>query len=152
MGLLGLNKNPKFRQGYYKCIYPEKYIGKGPIVYRSGLELKFMLWCDKTNTILKWSSESIPIPYYDSVQKKNRNYYVDNYVEILEGTNIKKYLVEIKPHKQTLKPTPSKGKRKANILYEQLQWTNNNDKWNFAKAFAKKHGMEFIIITEKELN
>jgi len=152
MGLLGLNKNSKFKQGYYKCINPIKYIGKGPIVYRSGLELKFMLWCDKTDTIIKWSSESIVIPYYDSVQHKDRKYYVDNYVEILEGDITKKYLIEIKPHKQTLQPVTTKGKRKASLLYEQLQWVNNTDKWKFAKEFAKKHGMEFIIITEKELN
>lgn len=153
MGLLGLQKkNPKFYQGYYKCINPEKYIGKGPIVYRSGLELKFMRWCDKTDTILRWSSESIPIPYYDSHQKKWRKYFVDNFVEIKEGAEIKKYLVEIKPHKQTLEPVKSKSKKKTSLLYEQMMWINNCDKWNFAKEFAKKHGMEFIIITEKELN
>ena len=152
MGLLGLKKNPKYKQGFYNPINPKKYIGKLPIVYRSGLELKFMLWCDKTDTIQKWSSESIVIPYYDSFRKKKRNYYVDNYVEILEGTVLKKYLVEVKPYKQTLEPKITKGKRKANILYEQLQYKNNQDKWLFAKEFAKKHGAEFIIITEKELN
>lgn len=153
MGLLGLQKkNPKFYQGYYKCINPDKYVGKGPIVYRSGLELKFMRWCDKTDTIIKWSSESIPIPYYDRLQKKKRHYYVDNFVEIKEGKEIKKYLVEIKPHKQTLPPVVTKGKKRGNVLYEQMQWDNNNDKWSAAKEFAKKHGMEFIIITEKELN
>lgn len=152
MGLLGLKKNPKFKQGFYKCIHPEKYTGKGPIIYRSGLELKFMLWCDKTDTILKWSSESIAIPYYDSVQHKNRKYYVDNYVEIVEGNTTKKYLVEIKPHKQTQTPIVTKGRKKSSILYEQIQWANNNDKWKYAREFAKNHGMEFIIITEKELN
>ena len=153
MGLLGLQKkNPKFYQGYYKPIFPEKYIGKGPIVYRSGLELKFMRWCDNSNNVLKWSSESIPIPYYDSIQKKKRNYYVDNYVEIMEGKILKKYLVEIKPYKQTIEPK-TQGKKKSNLLYEQLMWVNNNsDKWPAAKEFAKKHGMEFIIITEKDLN
>ena len=152
MGLLGLQKkNPKFNQGYYKPINFSKYIGKGPIIYRSGLELKFMRWCDKTDSIQKWSSESIAIPYYDSVQRKNRHYYVDNYVEILEGETLKKYLVEIKPYKQTQKPIPSKGKKKSNLLYEQVMYQNNCDKWKFAKEFAKKHGVEFIIITEKEL-
>lgn len=153
MGLLGLQKkNPKFYQGYFKPIFPEKYIGKGPIIYRSGLELKFMKWCDKTDTILKWSSECIPIPYYDSVQKKKRHYYVDNFVEIKEGNIVKKYLVEIKPYKQTMQPIQTKYKKKATLLYEQMQWTNNNDKWNAAKNFAMSHGMDFIIITEKELN
>jgi hypothetical protein len=85
MGLLGLNKNPKFKQGYYKPLNPQKYIGKAPIIYRSGLELKFMRWCDKTDTIQKWSSESIVIPYFDTIKKTQRKYYIDNYVEILEG-------------------------------------------------------------------
>jgi hypothetical protein len=152
MGLLGLKKNPKYYQGFYNPIHPEKYIGKGDIIYRSGLELKFMKWCDKTDTILRWSSETIAIPYWDSVQKKNRKYYVDNFVEILEGDIIKKYLVEIKPYKQTLEPKSTKGKRKANLLYETVMYQNNLDKWKYAKDFAKKHDMEFIIITEKELN
>ena len=129
MGLLGLNsKNPKFHQGYYSPINPNKYIGKGPIVYRSGLELKFMRWCDKTDTILRWSSESIPIPYYDTIQKKKRHYYVDNFVEIQEGNIIKRYLVEIKPYKQTLEPNQSKKRKKSSLLYEQMQWATTNDK------------------------
>ena len=153
MKSLGLTyKNPKFRQGYYKCANPKKYIGSGPIVYRSGLELKFMLWCDKTPTIQRWSSESVIIPYYDPVKKCQRKYYVDNYVEILEGDKLKKYLVEIKPHKQTMEPKSGKGKRKSSLLFEQMQWiTNSQGKWPACKAFAKSHGMEFIIITENEL-
>jgi len=153
MGTLGLNKNPKFHQGYYNALNLQKYIGKGPIIYRSGLELKFMRWCDKTDTILRWSSETIVVEYYDTIKRKNRKYYVDNFVEILEGEVVKKYLVEIKPHKQTIEPKPSKGKKKSNLLYEQMMWVNNHhDKWPAARAFAEKHGMEFIIITEKELN
>jgi hypothetical protein len=84
--------------------------------------------------------------------KRDRQYHLDAYVEILEGDIIKKYLIEIKPHKQTLAPVASKKKRKATLLYEQLQWINNCDKWKVSKEFAKRHGMEFIIITEKELN
>jgi hypothetical protein len=62
---LPLKRDKRYHQGYYNCMYPEKYIGNSPIIYRSGLELKFMRWCDKTDTILKWSSESIPIDYYE---------------------------------------------------------------------------------------
>lgn len=152
MGSLGLKRNPKYKQGFYNPINPLKYIGKGDIIYRSGLELKFMLWCDKTDTILRWSSETIVVPYYDTVQHKSRKYYIDNFVEILEGSNIKKYLVEIKPYKQTLEPKSTKGKSKTNLLYEKVMFQNNTDKWKYAREFATKHGMEFIIITEKELN
>jgi hypothetical protein len=153
MGLLGLSKrNPKYHQGYYQPKNPFKFIGEGPIIYRSGLELKFMRWCDNAETVLRWSSESVKIPYYDSVQRKNRHYFVDNFVEIKEGSNIKRYLVEIKPFRQTQEPKATKGKKKSSLLYETVAWKNNCDKWSFARDFAKKHGMEFIIITEKELN
>lgn len=153
MGDLRLKRDKRFKQGYYKPINPEKYVGKPPIIYRSGLELKFMRWCDKTDTILRWSSETVKIPYYDSIQKKKRLYYIDNFVEILEGDEVKKYLVEIKPHKQTVEPKPTKRKKKSTILYEQTQWINNSkDKWPTARKFAEKHGMEFIIITEKDIN
>lgn len=149
---LGLVKNPKYKQGYYKPINPEKYIGKEPPIYRSGLELKFFIFCDKNENVTKWASEPFPIPYFDTIQKKWRKYYVDNFVEIKEGTNIKRYLIEIKPFKQTKEPESKRGKQKKNLLYEQMMWKNNCDKWNFCKDFAKKNGLEFIIITEKDLS
>lgn len=153
MGKLSLTKrNKKFQQGHYKPKNISKYVGNGPIVFRSGLELKFMRWADNNPNVLEWNSEEIAIPYWDSLQKKQRRYFVDAYVKIMEGQNIKKYLVEIKPSKQTQEPKASRGKKKSNLLYEKIQWQNNTDKWNQAKDFAKKHGMEFIKITEKELN
>lgn len=153
MGNLPLNKNPKYKQGYYKPINESKYIGKGPIVYRSGLELKFFIFLDKNINVIKWSSESIPIPYFDPIKRCQRKYYVDNYVEILEGDITKKYLIEVKPYKQTLEPKAGKGKKKTHLIYETAQWiTNSQGKWPACKEFAKQHGMEFIIITEKELN
>lgn len=153
MGKLKLTgRNKKFQQGYYKPKNTEKYIGNGPVVFRSGLELKFMRWADNNPNVLEWNSEEIAIPYWDSLQRKQRRYFVDAYVKILEGENVKKYLVEIKPFKQTQEPKSGKGKKKSNLLYEKIMWQNNTDKWNQAREFAKKHGMEFIIITEKELN
>lgn len=153
MGSLGLtNKNPKFYQGFFKPKNPQKYIGKNQIIYRSGLELKFFRFCDNNPNVLEWSSEEIKIPYWDTLQKKNRTYFVDAYVKIKEGEITKKYLVEVKPWKQTREPKATKGKKKSNLLYEQVTWKNNCDKWAKSREFAKKHGMEFIIITEKELN
>lgn len=153
MGDLGLScRNTKFYQGYYKPINPQKYVGDSSnIIYRSGLELKFFMWADKTETVMEWGSEEIKIPYYDSVQKKMRTYFIDAYVKILEGTTISKYLIEVKPYKQTKEPTKSKGKKKSSLLYETIQYQNNCDKWHSAETFAKKNGMKFIIITEKEL-
>lgn len=148
---LPLKRDSRFHQGYYKPINKNKFMGDVAI-YRSSLERKFFHFCDNNPNVIKWGSECIKIPYFDSIQKKNRTYFVDNYVVIKEGDILKKYLVEIKPHKQTMEPKSSKGKKKSHLLYESIQYHNNCDKWKFAKEFAKKNGMEFIIITEKELN
>ena len=154
MGSLGLSKrNKKFHQGLYNPKNFQKYIGNiNNIIYRSGLELKFFRFCDNSPNVVEWGSEEVVIPYFDTWQRKNRKYFIDAYVKIQEGDIVKKYLVEVKPWKQTQEPKAGKGKKKSNLLYEQVAWKNNMDKFQSAREFAKKHGMEFIIITEKELN
>lgn len=143
----GLVPNPNFHQGFYKPKNPEKYIGKEPPIYRSGIELKFFGFCDDNPNVLRWSSENIIIPYYDPVQKKARRYYVDNFVEIKEGTEIKRYLIEIKDIKATKEPEPKRGKKKAALLYEQTTWiTNTQGKWPAAIKFCKEHGFEFLLL------
>ena len=77
-------------------------------------------------------------------------YFVDNYVEIKEGNNIKKYLVEIKPSQQT-KPPQTKYRKKQHLLYEQKNYVINQAKWEAAKKYGNKRGLTFIILTEKEL-
>jgi hypothetical protein len=154
MGSLGLSKrNKKFHQGFYVPKNIQKYVGKiDNIIYRSGLELKFFRFCDNNPNVVEWGSEEIAVPYFDTLQRKQRKYFIDAYVKIQEGDIIKKYLVEVKPWKQTQEPKAGKGKKKANLLYEQVAFQNIQDKIKFAKEFAKKHNMDFIIITEKELN
>lgn len=149
---LPLIRNPKFKQGYFSPQYPEKYIGNEIPIYRSGIELKFFKFLDKNPNVIRWNSEGIVIPYYDKVRSKWRKYYVDNYVEIMEGTVLKKYLIEIKPLKETKEPVSKKGKKKATLLNEQIVYSTNLCKWSFANEFCKKHKMEFLIMgyTEKE--
>ena len=69
-----------------------------------------------------------------------------------EGTKIIKYLVEIKPYKQTVPPVVSKRKKQSTILYEQRTFAVNQCKWAAAEKYAKKRNMKFIILTENELN
>ena len=149
---LGLVRNKKYNQGFYNPKNPDKYIKNSKIIYRSGLELKLFRWADNNPNVLEWSAEPFSITYFDTVLKRERQYHLDAYVKIKEGDKIKKYLIEVKPWKQTQEPKSTKGKKKSNLLYEQVTWRNNCDKWECSKEFAKKHGMEFIIITEKELN
>ncbi len=62
----------------------------------------------------------------------------------------KKYLIEIKPFKQTVMPTP-KGKKKETLIYEILMWHKNQAKWKYCNIFAAKYNYTFQIWTEKEL-
>ena len=106
-------------KGKYTPKNPEKYSGNvKQIIYRSSWERLFMVYCDKKESILKWSSEEIKIPYIHD--KKNRTYYPDFWVDMIDknGNRVEK-LVEIKPHYQrTMKV--------------------NKDKWSAATKFASK--------------
>jgi hypothetical protein len=144
-------KNKKYRQGIFNPINPEKYKGSLPIIYRSSLELKSFRWMDNSSKILKWGSESVVIPY-QSVDGKIHRYFVDLVCEMKrnDGT-IKKYLIEVKPEKQTLPPT-IKNKKQKTILYENYQWAVNQLKWKAAKSWCSKKGYEFLILTEKHIS
>lgn len=145
---LPLKRDGRFHQGTYKP--SDKCLNK-ECIFRSGLELKFMRWCDSNPNVIEWGSECVVVKYFDPIKKRDRSYHIDNYVKLKEGENIKKYLVEIKPHKQTMEPKSTRGKSKKNLLYEKMCWETNSSKWDSARKFARKNGMEFIIITEKEL-
>ena len=143
----------KYKQGIYRPINTEKYLGKTNPVYRSGWELKFFRWADTNPNILAWGSENIIVPYINPLDQKVHRYFVDNFIVFKDKDgNKQKLLIEIKPSKQTIQPVPTKGKHKKTILYEQTTWITNQAKWLAAKEWAKKKNMEFIILTEKELN
>jgi hypothetical protein len=140
----------KYRQGIFVPINKEKFLGNKAI-YRSGLELKFMRFCDNNPNVIKWGSENVVIPYISPLDGRAHRYFVDNFVVIKEDSCVKKYLIEIKPSKQTLPPT-TKYKKKDHLIYEQTMYLKNQAKWQAAAEFCKKKGLEFLIITEKELN
>jgi hypothetical protein len=145
-----LKKDDRFIQGIFKPNNPKKFIGKHAI-FRSSFERKFFLWADSNPNVLEWGSENIIIPYKSPVDDRWHRYYVDNFVVLKEGANIVKYLVEIKPYKQTIAPVPSKRKKKSTLIYESTQWAINQAKWEAAEKYAKSKGYKFIKITEKEL-
>tara|TARA_R100001594_G_scaffold64482_1_gene98759 strand:+ start:200 stop:637 length:438 start_codon:yes stop_codon:yes gene_type:complete len=139
----------RWRQGIFVPKNKDKFIGS-KAVYRSGLELKFFRFCDSNPNVLKWGSENVVIPYRSPIDHKMHRYFVDNYIEIKEGDKKIKYLVEIKPSKQT-KPPTVKYKKKRHLIYEQRCYAINQAKWSAAKEYSKKIGGVFIILTEKEL-
>ena len=140
----------KYRQGIFTPINKDKFMGS-TATYRSGLELKFMRFCDNNINVLKWGSENVIVPYISPLDGRVHKYYVDNFVVIKEGSQIKKYLIEIKPSKQTQAPN-TKYKKKEHLIYEQSAWVINQAKWNAAKELCKKKGFDFLILTEKHLN
>lgn len=147
---MNLQKNSKFRQGVFKPCNADKFIGTAAI-YRSGLELKFMRFCDRNPNVLKWGSENVVIPYISPLDNRVHKYYVDNFVVIRENDTVKKYLIEIKPSRQT-KPPTSKYRKKEHLLYENIMYTKNQAKWAAAKEFCKRKNMTFLILTEQDLH
>ena len=141
-----------YKQGIYTPVNRKKYIGRRTPEYRSSWELKFFQWCDKNPNVLEWSSESIIVPYKSPVDSRYHRYYVDNAIALQEGNQIIKYLVEIKPYKQTQPPVQSKRKKKSTLIYEYRTYAVNQAKWKAADLFAQKKNMKFIILTENELN
>jgi hypothetical protein len=140
-------KNP-YKQGIYKPIHPEKYMGE-IATYRSGLELRFMRFCDTNPKVLQWGSENYIIPYRHP-DGKMRRYFVDNFVKIQEGGKTTKYLIEVKPSRQTIPPS-TKYKKKEHMIYEQIQYAVNRSKWDACIKYCAKHGFRFLLITEKDL-
>ena len=137
----------KYAKGKFRPKVPSKYVGDtSNIVYRSSWEYKFMKWCDHNSHVQEWGSEEIFIPYVSPIDNKRHKYYPDFYVK----ANNKKYIVEVKPSKQTKEPTKRKKVTKG-YLQEVFTWGVNQAKWKAAEEFCRDYGMEFMIITEKEL-
>jgi len=137
--------------GKYLPSNPKKYKGNyNNIIYRSLWERKFMVYCDLNAHILEWSSEEIVIPYRSPLDGKVHRYYPDFYVKIKTLEEVKVYIVEVKPLRQTLEPKPQKRKTKQ-YLNEVFAYTKNQAKWKAAREWCDDRRYEFKIITEVEL-
>ncbi len=136
----------------YKPNNPKKYKGDyNNIICRSSWERKFCSWCDMNESVLEWGSEEIWIPYRSPVDSKVHRYFPDFVMKVKESTGeIKTYVIEVKPKKQTKEPRIPKKKTKS-WLYEMKTYTVNQAKWKAAKEFCADRKIEFKIITEKEL-
>ena len=138
----------KSYKGLYKPTNPKKYVGDTKmIVYRSLLERRFMRYCDLNEDILFWASEELPVRYYSPLDKKWHRYFPDF---VVKTVNNHKYMIEIKPSRQVGKPKPPKKKTKS-YMRESFEYIKNQAKWNAAKAYCEDNGMQFKIITEKDL-
>jgi len=139
-------------RGKYYPSFPRKYKGDPTnIIYRSLWERKFMVYCDKNSKILEWGSEEIALPYISPHDSRVHRYFPDFYIKVQENTGkIKRYLIEVKPLKQTTKPTKPKRQTKGYIR-EAFEYARNQAKWKAAREYCADRMWEFKVITEKEL-
>jgi len=139
-----------FRQGTFSCKHPEKYQGTFPILYRSSWEAKIMAILDHNPNILSWGSESVVIPYQNPLTGRVSRYFVDFNMTMRDKEgNLKKFLIEIKPHSQTIPPSQTKNTK--SLQRRQAEYIKNQAKWQAATTFANTKGSQFVVLTEKHL-
>ena len=139
-------------KGRYTPTNPKKYKGNPyNIIYRSLWERKFMVYCDTSDKIIEWGSEEIIIPYLSPWDGKVHRYFPDFYIKVKQSNdNIKKFIIEVKPKKQTRPPKPVERKTKR-WINEVRTFGINEAKWKHATKWCKNNDMEFKILTEDDL-
>jgi hypothetical protein len=139
-------------KGKYKPSFPQKYKGDPTnIIYRSLWERKFCVYCDTNEKILEWGSEEIFVWYKSPIDNNPHRYFPDFYIKVQESNgNIKKYIIEIKPKKQTM-PPPKPERQTKRYISEVYEYAKNQSKWEAAREWCADRGYEFKVITENEL-
>ena len=145
-------RDGKYHQGRFHPQNPQKYKGDvNNIIYRSSWELKFMQWCDRNENIMEYGSEEFWIPYVSPVDNRVHRYFPDFIIKVKESNEeIKTYVIEVKPKRQTV-PPKQKSRVTKSYLYEVQTYAVNQSKWNAADEWCKDHRLEFKVITENEL-
>lgn len=143
-------------KGKFRPKHPEKYNGNPTnIIYRSGWELKLMMYLDTQANVLSWSSEEVRIPYISPIDSKRHTYFPDFWVKkrTPEG-KIEEMIIEVKPEAQMVEPKiqNTKGKRPTKqYIKEVYTWGINSAKWKAAEKFASDRGWKFIKLGAKDL-
>ena len=141
-------------KGLFKPFHPEKYKGNCTnIVYRSGWEFLVMRRFDSDPNVIQWQSEEIQIGYRDPIKKKIRRYFPDFWCKLKDKNGkIVELILEIKPKKQTIPPSPViGGKPSKKQLTEITTFVVNQAKWQAAEEYCKLKGWNFKILTEDDL-
>jgi hypothetical protein len=136
----------------YKPSHPEKYQGNpNNIICRSSWERRFCYYCDHNSDIVSWASEEFCIKYISPVDNRIHRYFPDYLIKVKEQSgNIKTYVIEVKPKKQTVAPK-KKSRVTKTYLNECRTYAVNQAKWKAAEEWCKDRLLEFKIITEEDL-
>lgn len=143
-----------YKQGQFRPRFPKKYKGNPTqIFYRSGWELKVMIWIDGNSNVLSWSSEEMYIPYKHPIEGTIRRYFPDFLVTFNTANGIETHVIEVKPEIQIQPPKPPKNKNKLTKSYMEAAKTYivNQAKWEHARAYCKSRGYKFTTLNEYDI-
>ena len=136
----------RFAQGKYALKNPQKYIGGKTPTYRSSREFAFMRFCDLNESVTKWASEAIRIPYRNPLSGKMTIYVPDFFMAYVDATGKQHVeLIEVKPANQT------SLKEAGRSRHNQLHSVVNAAKWEAANAYCKQNKIKFRIVTEHDI-
>lgn len=145
-------------KGRFKPHNPSKYKGDPTnIIYRSLWELKLMRYLDDHPNVIQWASEEFFVPYRSPIDGKKHRYFPDFWVKQKNAQGkIETIVIEVKPHKQTNAPDPSKaltprGNKSRRYVKEVMTYGINQAKWKACKDLCEDKGWKFQIMTEHEL-
>jgi|TARA_B100000900_G_scaffold395801_1_gene394497 hypothetical protein len=111
-----------------------------------------MVYCDTNPAILEWGSEELIIPYKSPLDSKIHRYFPDFYIKYKDKEGkLRKLIVEVKPKKYTVAPTKKPKRKTMKWQNEVREYLKNTAKWEAAKQWSGKRGMEFTILTEDVL-
>jgi hypothetical protein len=135
----------KYAQGIFVPKYPEKYVGRGSIKYRSSWEFAFMQMCDNHPSIINWASESVRIPYQNPLTGKN-TFYVPDFFIVYQDKNGQNHaeVIEVKPSKEMAFENARSQRDKLAVIV-------NYAKWTAAAAWAKNNGIKFRVVSENDI-
>jgi hypothetical protein len=136
----------KFARGKFSMKHPEKYVGNKMPTYRSSWEWSFMNFCDNNDSVVKWASEAIQIPYIDPLTEKHTVYVPDFFIQYVDKNGrMQLELIEIKPASQTVLERVGKS------VHNQSQFIKNQAKWAAAGNWCKQQGLKFRILNENDI-
>jgi hypothetical protein len=144
----------KSYKGRYIPKRPEKYRGDPEMCfYRSLWERRFMTFCDENDTVVEWSSEEVVVPYTSPLDGRRHRYFVDFWVRLRKPDgSIEESLIEVKPKKQTVKPTKPTTKRVSKSKITEIKnWLVNSAKWAAARDYCEDKGWKFRVLTEEHI-
>ena len=136
----------KFAKGKFTPKNPQKYVGLKTPLYRSSWEWAFMNFCDNNDSVQRWASESIKIPYRNPITNRQTVYVPDFFIQYVDKLGrIHSELIEIKPQNQQLIEKVGRNAARASAFVV------NQAKWTAATSWCKNNGIKFRVLNETDI-